>query len=121
MITTQRVFGNCGEEATCQWLINHGFAILARNYQTRCGEVDIIAQKAEVISFVEVKTRKEASFCIGATITKTKQQRIGRAASSFILGRRLKNHIFRFDVMIVTGPRPEEYQFHYIPNAFTIV
>lgn len=119
MITPRRVFGNEGEDAVVQWLIERDFSILARNYQTRLGEVDIIATKGEVVAFVEVKTRKSANFPVLNTITYTKQKRIFRAASSFILKNRIQNKVLRFDVAVVTTPMPGSYDISVIENAFS--
>jgi len=119
MITPKRLLGDQGEQAVAQWLIEHGFVILARNYQTRLGEVDIIATKGEVVAFIEVKTRKSAYFPISNTITYTKQKRITRAATSFILKNKIQNRVLRFDVAAVTNQISGAYDISYIENAFT--
>lgn len=49
-------YGKLGEEKAQQFLKQQGYKILAVNYQLRCGEIDIIAQKGKVIIFAEVKT-----------------------------------------------------------------
>lgn len=119
MITPRRLFGNQGEALAAQWLEQQGFTIITKNFQVRLGEIDIVARKEQSIVFVEVKTRKQASFNLGATITITKQRRIGRAATSFILSHAIKNMSFRFDVIIVVGSETN-YSIQHIPNAFTI-
>jgi Holliday junction resolvase-like predicted endonuclease len=48
--------GRLGEEIACRYLLKQGFSILARNYAKKWGELDIIAEKANVLHFVEVKT-----------------------------------------------------------------
>ncbi len=119
MITPKRILGNHGEDAVATWLIENKFAILARNYQTRTGEVDIIATKGEVVSFIEVKTRKSANFPISNTITITKQKRIIKAAFSFVLKNQIREKVLRFDVATVTVTAPEKYDITFITNAFT--
>jgi putative endonuclease len=119
MITQKRMFGNQGENAVTQWLTEHHFSILARNYHTRTGEVDIIAAKNDVVSFVEVKTRKSPQFSILNTITYTKQKRIARAAISYVLSNNIKDKVLRFDVATVTTPAPGTYTISYIENAFS--
>ena len=52
-------YGKLGEEKAQQFLKQQGYKILAVNYQLRCGEIDIIAQKGKVIIFAEVKTRSD--------------------------------------------------------------
>ncbi len=120
MITPRRTFGNQGEDAVTKWIIERGFTILARNYQTRMGEVDIIATKGEVVAFIEVKTRKSALFPISNTITITKQRRIAKAAISFVLQHKIRERVLRFDVATLTTSSPGEYDITYIENAFTV-
>lgn len=55
--TLKRQFGDWGEEQACSFLIRQGYEILGRNFYAVGGEIDIIAQIGETISFVEVKTR----------------------------------------------------------------
>lgn len=48
--------GKKGETIAAEWLEQNGYAILARNWRNRTGEIDIIAQEDGCIVFVEVKT-----------------------------------------------------------------
>lgn len=50
-------FGKWGEEVAAEYLVRHGFELLARNWRHQEKEVDIIAQKDGGLYFVEVKTR----------------------------------------------------------------
>ncbi len=120
MITQKRQLGNQGEEAVARWLIENDFVILARNYQTRLGEVDIIAAKGDIVSFVEVKTRQSTYFPISNTITYTKQKRIARAATAFVLKNHIQNKVLRFDVATVTPSKTGSFQISFIENAFTM-
>ena len=56
MKTTE--IGRLGETAVCSWLRQNGYTVLRRNFCIRGGEIDIIAQNAEYLAFVEVKTRR---------------------------------------------------------------
>ncbi|EKD79507.1 MAG: hypothetical protein ACD_41C00052G0003 [uncultured bacterium] len=49
--------GKRGEDQAVEYLTQHGYAILERNWFKRIGEIDIIARKGDVIYFFEVKTR----------------------------------------------------------------
>lgn len=62
MTNYNRQFGNWGEQVAAQFLELHGFDILNRNYRTPYGEIDLIAQKEDMIIFVEVKTRSGKEF-----------------------------------------------------------
>jgi len=111
------LLGFNGEQAVAAWLKKQGYVILTCNYRTRCGEVDVIAQRAETVCFVEVKTRKTKYFPISLAITTTKQKRIARAAKWYIAINNLNNHVLRFDIALVTWSA-QEPAIEYIPNAF---
>lgn len=57
--TNLRASGNQGESAACDYLKREGYTIIKRNYRTRYGEIDIIAENETHIIFVEVKTRAD--------------------------------------------------------------
>ncbi|MEG2144638.1 MAG: YraN family protein [Oscillospiraceae bacterium] len=68
--------GIAGEKAACDYLKKMGAEILATNYHTKYGEIDIIAKSGENICFVEVKTRGENSMgepCEAVGISKQKK------------------------------------------------
>ena len=54
--------GRWGEEQAARYLKRKGYRVLCRNYTCRFGEIDIIASYRNYLVFVEVKTRKDASF-----------------------------------------------------------
>ncbi len=62
MDTHNQDWGRFGENLAAQFLKRHGFQILERNFRTRWGEIDIIAQKGDSLRFVEVKTRLMPDF-----------------------------------------------------------
>ena len=51
-----------GEKLAVQHLTKKGYEILETNYRFQKAEVDIIAQKGEILAVVEVKTRTSADF-----------------------------------------------------------
>ena len=53
--------GKAGEDHICQWLKGQGYIIVARNYHSRYGEIDIYCPEGIVPGVVEVKTREEGS------------------------------------------------------------
>ncbi len=54
--TEKRRIGDIGEEVVCKYLVNKGYFVRDRNYWKPWGEIDIVAEKPDFISFVEVKT-----------------------------------------------------------------
>ena len=73
--------GAWGEEIASQYLEAKGYTILARNWRTQEGEVDLVAQDGETVVFVEVKTRTSKEFGWSEeSITLTKRRRLQRSA-----------------------------------------
>lgn len=111
--------GKAGESFTAGWLERRGFRIVARNYHSRYGEIDIIAEDAQYIVFVEVKTRKPGAMVSAVeSVTREKQQKIVLTAESYLMKRPSALQP-RFDVAAVTtlGGIPQELC--YFQNAFT--
>lgn len=54
--TQKQKVGNIGEDVACRFLVKQGYGILDRNYWKKCGEIDIVAERNNVLCFVEVKT-----------------------------------------------------------------
>ena len=78
--------GAAGEACAAQYLQRCGFGILRQNYQTRFGEVDIIAAAGSFLVFAEVKTRRTNAAVSGAeSVTAAKQRRILAAAQQYLL------------------------------------
>ena len=49
------LLGQSSEELACEFLLNNGCEILARNFSSKFGEIDVIAKKDGVLRFVEIK------------------------------------------------------------------
>jgi putative endonuclease len=98
--------GILGEQLACDELRRRGYAILARRYRTRHGEIDLVARDGATIVFVEVKTRRGDDFGAGAdAVTRWKQRRVTKLAMDFLARSRLDNRPCRFDVVTVDlGP-----------------
>ena len=110
--------GNEGENIITTWLKQKKFTIISKNYRTRWGEVDIIAKKDDIISFVEVKTRLTRYFPIASVVTKSKQKKLIRTAKTFIAKNNIIDKTFRFDIAVVVRQR-NSFEIQYLPNAFT--
>ena len=80
-------------------------------------EVDVIAQKNEVLAFVEVKCRRQTYFPLSEVITKSKQQKIAFAAQQFLHKGAISSLAIRFDVALVEGIDGSE-SITYIERAF---
>ena len=100
----KRLLGRFGEAKAAEHLRKKGHKILAMNFTTRFGEVDIISENRKFLIFAEVKLRKDASFAEAREfVTRTKQQRVVLAAQQWLQQNPTKKQP-RFDVIEVYAP-----------------
>ena len=100
MTDARRSLGIAGESAACAHLERQGYQILARNARADRVELDIVAERAGVIVFVEVKTRRTAEFGGAAeTVDARKQARLARGAAAWLSAHRRRTRSVRFDVI----------------------
>ncbi|QDT37352.1 YraN family protein [Stratiformator vulcanicus] len=115
-----RVFGNRGERAAARFLKARGLRIIARQYRSQLGEVDLIADDHGTIAFVEVKARRSWDKGHPAeAVTAAKRRQLTRIAISYLKQRNWLDRPSRFDVISVTWPEgAKRPQIDYYPNAF---
>lgn len=112
--------GNLGEDFVARYIVDKGYIISARNYRTKHGEIDVIAENNNEMLFIEVKTRSKKSFGQPQDyVNILKKRRIFMAASNYLLsnGFGLKP---RFDVAEVMVSNDNVVGINYIENAFGI-
>ncbi|MEK7644568.1 MAG: YraN family protein [Patescibacteria group bacterium] len=88
MIKTKTAIGKWGEEQAALFLMRIGYRVLERNFFTRHGEIDIVAffyekNNSKVISFVEVKTRKQSDGSAERATNRTKINRLKYSAAVY--------------------------------------
>ena len=109
-----RRIGQSGEEIALRYLESHGYRLVARNFTTRRGEVDLIVEQGELLVFVEVRWRASSAFGgAEATVSRPKQRRVVIAAIEYSARHRVVDRALRFDVVAINGA-----EVLHIPNAF---
>ena len=104
--------GARAEALAADHLRARGLSIVARNYRTRFGEIDLVAHDGAVVVFVEVRMRRSASFGGAlASITPAKRRRLVLAARGYLalLGREPP---CRFDAIVMRGLDPSTIEWH---------
>lgn len=97
--------GAWGEAVAAEYLRKKRFQILATNYRTRFGEIDIIAANRKYLVFVEVKLRKNDRFAAAAEFVHTVKQNRIRTTASCYLATYPTDLQPRFDVIEVYAPQ----------------
>ncbi len=105
--TPAQAAGGLAEEGAARFLARQGVDVIARNYRTRLGEIDLIARDGATLVFVEVRLRSAERFGgAAASITAAKRLRLERAARLY-LARLASLPACRFDVVTLDGERTE--------------
>lgn len=111
-------FGTNGEDLAAAHLEASGHSILARNYRTPGGEIDIVALRGETLVFCEVKTRDGDRFGLPAeAVTRVKQARLRRLAAQWLAEHKPGPVEVRFDVVSVIV-RDGNSEVTHLPDAF---
>ena len=99
-----RLDGAWGEALAAEYLRSKKFTIVAAGYQSRFGEIDLIAADKNFLAFVEVKLRKNSN-CAAASdyVDRRKQDRI-RMTASMYLSQHPTDLQPRFDVIEIYAP-----------------
>ncbi|MEE8464997.1 MAG: YraN family protein [Dehalococcoidia bacterium] len=102
MTTPRGRLGRWGESHARRFLEGQGYTVLATNYRCRWGEVDIVAHHGEEIVFVEVRTRRGASFGTPEeSLTAAKSQRLVATAQHYLESNGLEQSLWRIDLVSI--------------------
>jgi putative endonuclease len=109
--TPKRQLGDLGEDVACRYLERKGFRVVERNYLRKWGEIDIVAEKGSLLSFIEVKSvSRESSARQGSrgtyrpeeNVHPAKLKRLHRAIQTYLLDRKVpEDRPWRVDVACV--------------------
>lgn len=120
MLNRQQQFGQESEQIAVRLLKKRRYKILAQNYRSRFGEIDIIARHRDTIVFVEVKARNSGQFGNPKwAVTPQKQRRISMTALMYLKATGQSDAPARFDVVsILSGGKSPQVEI--IQNAFDV-
>ena len=113
--------GKFGEDFACNYLLQQGYTIQYRNFRCRIGEIDIIAVKNNVLSFIEVKTRCSHKYGRPLlSVNLAKQKKIYRCAELYmqVKGIILNMPVLSFDVFEIIMEGTAVKEFHHYPHCF---
>ncbi len=110
-------FGKIGEQMAVDYLSQKGYSIAYRNYRYLKAEIDIIAQKGDVLAVVEVKSRSSDFFeNIADTVTKKKIKLVTMAADHYVTTRNLEVEV-RFDIITILKTKGS-FKIEHLEDAF---
>jgi len=123
-MTIERLdFGKKGEKAAEKYLKKQGYRILKKNYRTKVGEIDLIAEHNNVLVFIEVKSRADTALEHPfMAVTPRKQKKIAQTANCFLVQNKVGDREIRFDVVSVLpgNENPDSLQIEVLQDAFRV-
>ena len=109
--------GKKGEQLAVNYLQEHNYTIVERNYRFDKAEVDIIAKKKDIFAIIEVKTRSTIEFGNPQDFVKPKQiQRLVKAVDEYVTVNDLDVEI-RFDIIAIVKEK-NKYNIEHLKDAF---
>jgi putative endonuclease len=111
-------FGLQGERIAERWLVARGWRVLQRRYRSGHRDIDLIAQREDLVAFVEVKARMGNEFGDPVeAVNWKKRSELVRSACTWIDRHGRPGEVYRFDVIgvLVTGDR---VRVRHVENAF---
>ena len=117
MASPKQTIGHNAEEKAKIYLEKEGLQSLDQNYLCKMGEIDLVMKEGDYIVFVEVRFRDNENYTAALeSITPSKQNKVIKAATYFLLENNLYNKVdCRFDVVVM-----DNLEIHWIKNAFSV-
>ena len=115
----RRSLGSEGESRAAALLERHGYRILARNVRAGGVELDLVAERAGRVAFIEVKTRRTRRFgSPELAVDARKCARLVRGASAWLRENRRRVRSVRFDVIACEVDSRNEWHLRHLEGAF---
>ncbi|WP_028778296.1 YraN family protein [Shimazuella kribbensis] len=120
MTFQRKAIGQRGEDIAAGYLVSKGWELIARNWSTKLGELDIVANDGLQLIFVEVRTTTSNQFGLGfQSVQYRKQQQVRKLAVQFMQKQKLEHLSIRFDVISVLLTKEREFvDLNHLEGAF---
>jgi putative endonuclease len=110
--------GNTGEALAAIYLSQKGYDIMHQNWRHSRWEVDIIAEKDNILHFVEVKTRRTKKFGHPEeNVDKKKIQNLINASEAYLYQHPQWKRI-QFDILSITILKDEPVEYFFIEDVY---
>ncbi|MBO5927577.1 MAG: YraN family protein [Clostridia bacterium] len=110
----KKFLGRVGENKAAEYLIKLGYRVIAKNFKTHLGEIDIVVLDGETVVFVEVKTRSTDAFGLPSeAVNFKKREKYFKVSEQFLIKNKLLEKQVRFDVVEI-----QNGEINHIKDAF---
>lgn len=100
--------GAWGEALAAKYLLKKHYKLVATNYRSRFGEIDLIMENRKFLVFVEVKLRKSDAFASAYEFVDRRKQNRIRTTAEIYLSQYPTKLQPRFDVIEIYAPKGTE-------------
>ncbi|MBS3992821.1 MAG: YraN family protein [Bacteroidetes bacterium] len=112
-------FGKNGEELAVEFLIKNGYIIVERNWRYQKAEIDIIAQKQNILAVIEVKTRSSSTFGNPQDFVKPKKIKLlVNAVNEYVISKDIDVQV-RFDIIAIINQN-NHIEIEHLEDAYYI-
>jgi putative endonuclease len=116
----RRRFGNASEVAAARYLEGKGYRILAHQFRTPHGEIDLISEKDNELIFVEVKARKNLDFGYPEdAVGQAKLRKMLAAAEIYMEQNKVVDSPFRFDIIAMLLQKDGSFEIEHLEAVDT--
>ncbi len=120
MKLTGKNLGKWGEEQAEKFLVGKGVVILARNIQTKYGEIDLLALDEKCLIFIEVKTSQTRKYGFAeVSVNARKIDHMKKAAQKYIQDHEEISSDWRIDVLSIDIDFQNKTEINWFKNAVT--
>ena len=110
-----------GEALAVEFLKQHNYRVIERNFRCKSGEIDIIAQDQDTFCFIEVKTRSTGQFGSGFdAITSSKQRKLVKSALWYCAMHDCAHVSIRFDIVVIQYSYSGQSHLELLKDAFDV-
>ena len=117
-MATHQHTGNLGEDMAVEYIAQKGYRLLHRNWRHSHWEVDLIAEKEEVLHFIEVKTKRSKKFGNPEDQVNKKKIRNLINASEEYLYQNPEWKRIQFDVLAITMLKDTDVEYFFIEDVY---
>lgn len=119
----KRETGSYYENLACEYIVENGAKIIARNFRSKKGEIDIVARDGKYLSFIEVKYRTTSRFGEPEEAVNPHKQKIICRVSDFYRRRYGigDNCPIRYDVVAIKVDETSAIHIIWHKNAFSYI
>lgn len=111
--------GTRGEDLALDHLAEQGYHLVARNWRSRAGELDLVMLDGDCLVIVEVKARRgEAAGRAEQAVSRTQGRRLLNAGEQFVAEHpEYADHFWRCDLVAITFEDGQAPRFQHFVNA----